>query len=133
MSSPQPQPVATGTSGTPAPQMSGTPMQAQGGSSPTIGSSASAKPFIPAKFDLPMLDDDSKNYDHWSTALTLAFTNHSIWPIVDRTKACLDPMTDPAAHDEWCLKDCKGQLMILLTLKKVGQKCIFCTKSSKEY
>jgi len=113
--------------------MSGTPAQAQGGSSPTTGGSASAKPFIPAKFDLPMLDDNSKNYDHWSTALMLAFTNCGIWSIVDGTEVCPDPTTDPAAHDEWCLKDHEGQLMILLALKKVSQKCIFCMKSSKEY
>jgi len=91
------------------------------------------KSFIPAKFDLPMLDDNGKNYDYWSMALTLAFTNHSIWSIVDGTEVCPDPMTDPAAHNEWCLKDRKGQLMILLALKKVGQKCVFCAKSSKEY
>ena len=92
-----------------------------------------AKPFIPAKFDLPMLDNDGKNCDHWSTALTLMFTNRGIWPIVDGTKVCPDPTTDPAAHNEWCLKDREGQLMILLMLKKVGQNCVFCAKSSKKY
>jgi len=45
-------------SGTPMPQTSGTSTQTQGGSSSTTGSSISAKPFIPTKFDLPMLDND---------------------------------------------------------------------------
>jgi len=119
--------------GTPMLQTSGTPVQTQGGSSPTAGSSTLAKPFVPAKFDLLTLEDDGKNYKTWYTALTLAFTNHGIWSIVNGTEPCLTMMSDPTGHEEWCLKDRKAQLMILLALKKVGQKCIFCAKTSKEY
>jgi len=107
-------------SGTPTPQMSGTPMQTQGGSSPTTGSSTSAKPFIPAKFNLPMLDDDSENYDTWYMALQLALDNRGIWPIVTGTELCPDRTTNPTGHEEWGLKDRKARLMILLVLRKVS-------------
>jgi len=63
---------------------------------------------VPAKFDLPILDDNGKNYKLWSMALMLIFTNCSIWPIIDGTEVCPDLTTDPAAHDEWCLKDHKA-------------------------
>jgi len=139
MSSPPSTSGNTGTpapqvpTGTPVPQTSGTPAQTQGGSSPTAGSSTSAKPFVPAKFDLPMLEDDGENYKTWYTALTLAFTNRSIWSIVNGTEPCPTATSDPTGHEEWCLKDHEAQLMILLALKKVGQKCVFCMKTSKEY
>jgi len=139
MSSP---PSTSGNTGTPAPQVptstpmpqtSGTPAQTQGGSSPTAGSSTLAKPFVPAKFNLLMLEDDGENYKTWYMALMLAFTNRSIWSIVNGTKPCPTATSDPTGHEEWCLKDCEAQLMILLALKKVGQKCVFRTKTSKEY
>jgi len=120
-------------SGTPTLQTSGTPAQTQGGSSPTTGSSMSAKPFIPAKFDLPMLDNDSENYDTWYTALQLTLDNWGIWPIVTGTELRLDWTTDPTGHKEWGLKDHEARLMILLALRKVSQNCIFCGTSSKEY
>ena len=91
------------------------------------------KPFIPAKFDLPMLDDNGENYDTWYMALQLALNNCSIWPIVTGTELCPDWMTDPTGHEEWGLKDCEARLMILLALRKVSQNCVFRGMSSKEY
>jgi len=94
---PAPQPV---TSGTPAPQTSGTPVQTQGGSSPTTGNT-SAKPFVPAKFDVPLLEDDGENYDTWYVALQLAFENRDIWPVVNGTELRPDQTTDSAGYSEW--------------------------------
>ncbi len=119
-------------SGSPAPQVSGSSAQTQGVSSPPTGSSIAVKPFVPAKFDLPMLDDDGDNYDLWSKALTLALRNRGLWPIVNSSETPLDQTADPAAHDKWCLKNQEVQLMILLASKKVGQKCIYRTQTSKD-
>jgi len=80
-----------------------------------------------------MLDDDGENYDTWYTALQLALDNRSIWPIVTGTELRPDRMTDPTGHEEWGLKDREARLMILLALRKVGQNCVFCGTSSKEY
>ena len=80
-----------------------------------------------------MLNDDSDNYEIWSKALTLTLCNRELWTIVTGTETALDPMTDAAAHEEWCIKDQEAQLMILLALKKVGQKCVFRATTSKEY
>jgi len=80
-----------------------------------------------------MLEDDGENYETWYTALTLAFTNRGIWSIVNGTEPCPTATSDPTGHEEWCLKDREAQLMILLALKKVGQKCVFRAKTSKEY
>ena len=92
-----------------------------------------SKPFVPAKFELPMLDDDSDNYKVWGTTLTLALSNRGLWSIVNGTEPAPDPTTDAAAHQEWLTKDQEAKLMILLALKKVGQKCVFHAKTSKDY
>jgi len=126
---PTTQPV---TPGTPTPQTSGTPAQTQGGSSPTTGNTL-AKPFVPAKFDVPLLEDDGKNYDTWYVALQLVFKNQDIWPIVNGTKLHPDQMTDSAGYSEWGFKDRKARLMMITVLKKVGQKCIYHATSAKEY
>jgi len=88
-------------SGFTAPQPSGSPAQKLSGS-PSTGGPART-PFVPAKFDLPMLDDDGDNYDLWSKVLTLALRNRGLWPIVNGSETAPDATTDPAAHDEWCL------------------------------
>jgi len=80
-----------------------------------------------------MLDDDGENYDTWYTALQLALNNCGIWPIVTGTELHPDRTTDPTGHEEWGLKDREARLMILLALRKVGQNCVFCGTSSKEY
>jgi len=126
---PATQPV---TPGTPTPQMSGTPVQTQGGSSPTTGNT-SAKPFIPAKFDVPLLEDDGENYNTWYVALQLVFENRDIWPVVNGTELRPDQMTDSAGYSEWGFKDRKARLMMIAALKKVGQKCIYHATSAKEY
>jgi len=92
-----------------------------------------AKPFIPAKFNLPMLDDDGENYNTWYMALQLTLDNWGIWPIITGIELCPDWMTDPTGHKEWGLKDHEARLMILLALRKVGQNCVFHGTSSKEY
>jgi hypothetical protein len=99
-------------------------VQTQSRSTPLTGSSIAATPFIPAKFELPLLDKDGDNYEIWSTALTLALQNHRLWPIINGSETTPDRSADPDAYDEWCLKDCEARLMILLAVKKVGQKCI---------
>ena len=129
MSAPQ---TTTGT-GTPAPPVSGnTAQQTQGGSTPVAGSSVAAKPFVPAKFDLPLLNNNSNNYELWSKALTLSLLNRGLWTIVDGTEVTPDPAVDAAAHDEWKIKDQEAQLTILLALKPVAQKSIYHIKTSKE-
>jgi len=120
------------TPGTPAPQTSGTPVQTQGRSSPTTGNT-SVKPFVPAKFDMPLLEDDGENYDTWYVALQLAFENRDIWPVVNGTELCPDQTTDSAGYSEWGFKDRKARLMMIAALKKVGQKCIYHATSAKEY
>jgi len=94
-------------SGFPAtvPQASSSSAPTQGGSSPQTGSSTAARPFVPAKPNLPILDDDSYDYDLWSMALTLALQNRGLWPIVNGSETAPDVTTDPADYDEWCLKD----------------------------
>ena len=68
-----------------------------------------------------------------NVALQLAFKNWDIWPIVNRTKPCPDQMTNPTSYSEWGFKDCEARLIMITVLKKVGQKCIFCMISAKEY
>ena len=126
---PTPQPI---TPGTPAPQTSGTPVQTQGRSSPTMGNT-SVKPFVPAKFNVPLLEDDGENYDTWYGALQLAFKNWDIWPVVNGTELRPDQTTNSAGYSEWGFKDCKARLMMITALKKVGQKCIYRATSAKEY
>ena len=64
------------TTGTPALPVSGnTVQQTQGGSTPIAGNSIAAKPFILAKFDLPLPDNNSNNYELWSKALALLLLN----------------------------------------------------------
>ena len=113
-------------------QASSSSAPTQGGSSPQTGSSTAARPFVPAKPNLPILDDDGYDYDLWSMALTLALQNRGLWPIVNGSETAPDATTDPADYDEWCLKDREAQLMILLALRKVDQMCIYRTQTSKE-
>jgi len=91
------------------------------------------KPFVPAKFDVPLLEDDGKNYDTWYVALQLAFKNWDIWPVVNGTELRPDQTTDSAGYSEWGFKDRKARLMMIAALKKVGQKCIYRATSAKEY
>ena len=129
MSSPQ---MTTGTS-TPAPPVSGnTAQQTQGGSTPVAGSSVAAKPFVLAKFDLPMLNNNGDNYELWSKALTLSLLNRGLWTIIDGTEVSPDPKADTTAHKEWKLKDQEAQLTILLALKPVDQKSIYHARTLKE-
>lgn len=58
------------------------------------------KPFIPTKFNLPMLDNDGENYDTWYMGLQLALDNWGIWPIITRTELHPDQTTDPTGHKE---------------------------------
>ena len=129
-----------------APQDTGSsvPAQQQGGNAPTSGNSnnpggnvnppstGSNASATPNKFDLPFLEDDGDNYNLWSRALTLALRNRKFWPIVNGTELAPDEATDPAGYEDWCDKDQQAQLMILLTLKKVGQQCIFEAETAKE-
>ena len=127
---------ATGTTGSSAPQpaASGTPAPpTQGGSVVIANSSTAAKPFIPAKFDVPLLEDDGENYDTWYVALQLAFENRDIWPVVNGTEPRPDQTTDLASYTEWGFKDREARLMMIAALKKVGQKCIYRATSAKEY
>ena len=62
-----------------------------------------------------------------------ALWNRELWPIVNGSENAPDATTDPAAYDEWCLMDKKTQLTILLAFKKVGQKWVFRTMTSKEH
>ena len=126
------QQMGTGTNPPATPQTSN-PLQMQTRNAPPTGNASAPKPFVPAKFELPMLDDDSDNYEVWSTTLTLALGNRGLWSIVNGTEPALDLMTDAAAHEEWLTKDQEAKLMILLALKKVGQKCVFRAKTSKDY
>ena len=126
------QQTGTGTNPPTAPQTSNT-TQTQTGHVPPAGNVGTSKPFVPAKFELPMLDDDGDNYEVWSTTLTLALGNRGLWSIVNGTEPAPDPTTDAAAHQEWLTKDQEAKLMILLALKKVGQKCVFRAKTSKDY
>jgi hypothetical protein len=80
-----------------------------------------------------MLNEDGNNYEIWSIALMLMLCNQGLWAIVDGTKPSPDMMTNTAAHKEWCIKDQEAQLIILLALKKVSQKCVYCAKTSKQY
>ena len=80
-----------------------------------------------------MLDDDGNNYEVRSTTLTLALSNRGLWCIVNGTEPALDLTTNAAAYKEWLTKDQEVKFMILLALKKVGQKCVFCAKISKDY
>ena len=121
---------ACNTTGTPALSVSGnTVQQTQGGSTPIAGSSIAAKPFIPAKFDLPLSDNNSNNYELWSKALMLLLLNWGLWTIVNGTEVSLDPAVNAAAHKEWKIKDQEAQLMILLVLKPVTQKSIYNAKT----
>jgi len=92
-----------------------------------------AKPFVPTKFDVPLLEDDGENYNTWYVALQLAFENWDIWPVVNGTELRPDQTTNSAGYSEWGFKDCKARLMMITVLKKVGQKCIYCAMSAKEY
>ena len=42
------------------------------------GGNTTAKPFVPAKFNLPALNDYSENYDLWTMALTLVLQNRRL-------------------------------------------------------
>jgi len=85
----------------PAPQAPCSSAHTQGGSSPQTGSSTAARPFVPEKLDLPILDDDGgHNYDLWGKALTLAFRNRGLWPVVNGSETAPDATTDPAEYDE---------------------------------
>ena len=78
----------------------------------TANSSTVVKPFIPAKFDVPLLEDDGKNYDTWYVALQLVFENRDIWPVVNGTEPCLDQTTDLAGYTEWGFKDREARLIV---------------------
>ena len=121
------------TTGTSTPPISGnTVQQTQGRSTPVAGSSVAAKPFVPAKFDLPLPNNNSNNYELWSKALMLLLLNWGLWTIVNRTEVSLDPVVNAAAHKEWKIKDQEAQLMILLALKPVTQKSIYHVKTLME-
>ena len=116
-----------------APQTSGSTAQTQSGNTPPTGGGSAAKPFVPAKFDLPLLDDDGENYEVWCTTLMLALSNRDLWSIVAGTESAPDPTTDAAAHADWRIKDQEAKLIILLALKCVGKKCVFRASTSKDY
>ena len=98
MSTPQ---TTSGTSTSALPSSGNTAQQTQGRSTPVAGSSIAAKPFILAKFDLPLLDNNSNNYKLWSKTLMLSLLNWGHCTIIDRTEVSLDLAVNAAAHEEW--------------------------------
>ena len=134
MSTPSAPTTSTTGSSAPQPAASGTPaLPTQGGSVVTANSSTVVKPLVPATFDVPLLEDNGKNYDTWYVALQLVFKNRDIWPMVNGTEPHPDQTTDLAGHTEWGFKDREARLMMITALKKVRQKCIYCATSAKEY
>lgn len=98
---------ATGTSAPQTQTQWQTQGQTHGGSA--LSTSSNAKPFVSAKFDLPMLDDDDDNYELWNKALR----NRGLWPAINESETAPDPTSDAAAYEDWCLRDQEARLTIL--------------------
>jgi gag-polypeptide of LTR copia-type/GAG-pre-integrase domain/Integrase core domain/C2H2 zinc-finger len=98
----------------------------------TTTTAAPRAAFVPGKYDLPLLSNDSDNYELWSKALTLTLNSCRLWDIVNSTETAPDTTTHPDDFAEWCLKDQEAQLSILLALKQVGQRCMHSTKTSSK-
>lgn len=123
----------TQTTGTPAQQTSGSQAQTTDGNAPPTGSgSAPSEPFVPATYELPLLDDDGDNYDLWSKALSLALRSRGLWAFINGRETAPDETADPTGHEEWCLKDEEAQLMIILALPRIVQKCTYPAQTAKE-
>jgi hypothetical protein len=121
------------TTGTPAPRTSGSRARTTDGNAPPPGSgTAAGEPFVPATYELPLLDDDGDNYELWSKALSLALRNRGLWAIINGRETAPDETADPTGHEEWCLKDEEAQLMVILALPKIAQKCIYPAQTAKE-
>jgi len=100
---------------------------------PTAGTgNTPVRPYIPGKFELPILNNDGSNYELWPRAVTLALRNRELWHIVNGTETSSDMTTDAAAHDDWCLKGQDTQLTIILALKKVRQQCVYPAQTVKD-
>ena len=121
------------TTGIPAPRTSGSQARTTDGTAPRTGSgTAASEPFVPEMYELPLLDDDGDNYDLWSKALSLALRHRGLWAIIDGRETAPDETADPTGHDEWCLKDEEAQLVIVLALPKIAQRCIYPAQTAKE-
>src|SRR6266853_5575073 len=54
-----------------------------------------------SKFDLPLLDNNSNDYIHWSNTVTLALEYRGLWDIVDSTTPPPNAPMDAAAYQDW--------------------------------
>jgi hypothetical protein len=83
-----------------------------------------------SKFDLPLLDDNSDDYIHWSNTVTLEY--RGLWDIVYSSTPSPNANTDAVAYQEWRRCDKEAHLQLILSLSHAPHNYVLDAQSSKD-